>query len=185
MTALEILLAKVLAGVAIIMACTWGFNHYIATVEQRGYDRAVSDGKIALQIEKDRALGVERQLRVQLSKEQRLAAEKEIRHAEELAAAQARLRSGADRLLCPKRREIPGPSPDADRSIAGGTTPDAQGEAIVPDVAAEILGDAATIAGLVRKFGRLEGYFAVCRAVANGEPVPPNPDRDSPLAPAP
>jgi len=172
-SALEVLMAKVLAGVVVVIACTWGFNHYVDSVEQRGYDRAVNEGKIALQAEKDHALSVERQLRAQLSKEQRLAAEKETRHAEELAAAQARLRSGADRLLCPKLGKVSGPGPDAGRPAAGGSAPDVEGEAIVPDVAAEILGDAATAAGLVRKFRRLEGYFATCKAVANGEPVPP------------
>lgn len=173
MSALEVLMAKVLAGVVIVIACVWGFNHYVGVVEQRGYDRAVNEGKIALQAEKDRALGVERQLRAQLSKEQRLAAEKETRHAEELAAAQARLRSGADRLLCPKLGKVPGPGPDAGRPAAGGSASDGEGEAIVPEVAAEILGDGATAAGLVRKFQRLERYFATCRAVANGEPAPP------------
>jgi hypothetical protein len=171
-SALETLMVKVLAAVLLVAAGIWGFNHYIDSVEQRGYDRAVNDGKVALQQEKDRALDAERKLRKQLSDEQRLAREKETRHAEELKAAQDRVRAGTDRLLCPKLRKIPGSSPDTDRPAAGGPAADATGEAIVPEVAAEILADAAAIAGIVRKFDRLEGYFAVCRAVANGEPAP-------------
>jgi hypothetical protein len=179
-SALEVLVAKVLGGVLLILSGVWAFSHYVGVVEQRGYDRAVRDGEIALQLEKDRALVTERKLRKQLSDEQRLAREKETRHAEELKVAQDRVRAGTDRLLCPKSRKIPGPSPGADRPAAGGPATDGGGEAIMPDVAAEILGDGAAIAGIVRKFQRLEGYFAVCRAVANGEPPPAIPGPETP-----
>lgn len=180
MNAFQILLAKVLGGVILICLVVLGWNHHIKVVEKRGYDRAVAEGKIELQKEKDRALAVERDLRAQLSKEQRLAAEKETRHAQDLAAAQARVRSGADRLLCPKSREVRWPGPDADRPAASGPAPDGEGEAIVPDVAAEILGDAAAVAGLVRKFERLGHYFETCRAIANGDTPPLLPSPDTP-----
>lgn len=173
MSALEILTAKILGGVLLILAGVWGVNHYVGVVEQWGYDRAVKDGEVALQNEKDTALARERTLRKQLAAEQRAAAEKETRHEEELKVAQDRVRAGTDRLRCPTSREAPGPGPDTGRPAAGGPAADGEGETIVPDVAAEILGDGAAIAGLVRKFDRIERYFNVCRAVANGDQVPP------------
>lgn len=176
MTAIQILMAKVLGGIILVCLATLGWNHYISKVEQRGYDRAVAEGKIALQQEKDLALAVERDLRKQLANEQRLNFEKETRHAQELADAQRRVRAGTDRLLCPTVRKVPGTSTDPGGPAAGGPAPDEEGDRIVPEVAAEILGDGATIAGIVRKFQRLEKYYAVCKAVANGEAPPPLPD---------
>lgn len=47
----------------------------------------------------------------------------------------------------------------------GGPATEGEGPAIVPDAAADLLGDAAAIAGLVQRYDRVGERFEVCRAV--------------------
>lgn len=56
-------------------------------------------------------------------------------------------------------------APAGDRPAAGGPGADVEGPAIVPDAAADLLGDTAAIAGLVRRYDRVVERFEACRAV--------------------
>lgn len=172
MSALQILLAKVLGAIAIAACAVFWWNHTISTAEQRGYDRAVEDGRKALDVERARADAAEDTLRNRLAEKDRIAKEKEDEHKTQLEDAQRRARAGRDRLYCPAAGPIPATTPATGGQAAGGFVPDERGAPIVPEMAAEILGDAAAGASIVRKYDRLVERFEACRTIANTGQAP-------------
>jgi hypothetical protein len=165
-SALERLLAAVLLLAVLTVGGWLGLERYGAARYQDGYDAAVKAGKEASDGAAVAHLAIESGLRAQLLARDTSALRKEQENAEALEAAQRRVRAGVDSLRCPTASPVQSAAPASDRPIAAGPTPDGQGAELVPDAAAEVLGDGATIAGIVRKFDRLEQRFEKCRAVS-------------------
>lgn len=164
MTTLERFAGAVLLLVALLLGAWFGVRHYGAEKYRAGYDAAVIEGREAREAAAAAALAIESGLRAKLLERDTAALRKEQEYAESLEAAQRRVRAGVDRLRCPAG-PIPGAAPAGGGSAAAGPDADGEGSAIVPEVAAEILGDAADVAGLVRRYERVVERFEACRAV--------------------
>lgn len=170
MSKLETLMLQVGAAVVLAIVLVLGWKYVIGQAEKRGYDRAVQDGQATMLAEAAKAKITEDTLRKMLDDKDKAAQTKENEYAENLKAAQRRARAGTDRLFCPG--QVPTAATRAGGPAASEPAADAGGTPLVPDVAAEILGDAATAAGIVRKFDRLFERFEACRAVANTGQAP-------------
>jgi hypothetical protein len=161
------LLDAILIGLG--LACTaliiWAGATYRDHVYQLGYDAAVAAGEAVFEQATAAARRTESDLRAKLAARDADAFKKEKDHAASLEAAQRRVRAGIDSLRCPAAGPVPGAAAADDRPAAGGPEADGPGPAIVPEVAAEILSDGAAIAGLVRRYGRLEQRFDKCEAL--------------------
>ncbi len=167
MSALDRLVANVLLGVLIVLGAWFGVRHYGAQQHQAGWDAAVAAGKEARDAAALATLAIESGLRARLLEQDTAAFTQERKHADSLEAAQRRVRAGDDRLRCPAG-PVPGAAQAGDRPAADGTAADGEGPAIVPEVAAEVLGDAADVGRLVRRYERVVERFEACRAV-NGK----------------
>jgi len=163
MTALHRLLCTVLAVVLLVIGAWLGVRHYSAARYQAGWDAAVAAGKE--QRDRDAALARETEtaLRAQLHARDTDAHRKEQEYATNLEAAQRRVRAGVDSLRCPAR-PVPAGAEAGDRPAAAGPAVDGEGSAIVPEAAAEILGDAADIGRIMRNYDRVVERFEACRA---------------------
>lgn len=171
MSALERFVIGIAIGVLLI-GVGWIYHRHAVEVardegDRAGYARAVELGNARYEAERDNNLVRERALREQLAARDTAAMKQEQTHAENLAAARRRVLAGTDVLRCPASALSNGAT-TADRPAAGGAAPDGAGAAIVPEVAADILGDAAAAAGIVRKFDRVVERFDECRALNNG-----------------
>ena len=164
MTSLHRLVYSVLAGVLLVIGAWFGVRHYGASQHRAGYEAAIADGKEARDAAALANLAIESGLRARLLAQDAAALRKEQEHADSLQTAQRRMRAGDDRLRCPAGPVPATPAP-GDRPAAGRTAVDGEGPAVVPEVAAEILGDAADVAGLVRRYARVVERFEACRAV--------------------
>lgn len=165
MSALERRTAAVALLVILLLGCAWWVRRYGAERYQAGYDAALAAGKEVRDSAATANLAIESGLRAQLLERDTLALRKEQEYASNLEAAQRRVRAGTDSLRCPAASPIQPAAAAGDRSAAAGPAPDGQGAELVPDAAAALLGDGATIAGIVRKFDRIEQRFEACRAV--------------------
>lgn len=167
MSALGRHLGAVILSLALLLAGGLWLCHYGAEQYQDGYAAAVEDSRA----ERDRAATMSRKtesdLRAQLHAKDAEAFEKEEEYEANLAAAQRRVRAGTDRLRCPVG-QVPAAPATNDRPATGGPGADGAGPNIVPAVAEEILGDAADVARLVRKYERVVERFDACRAVNAG-----------------
>jgi len=163
--ALERLLCAVLAAVLLLIGAWFGLRHYGAEQRQAGWDAAVAAGKEARDAETLANLAIESGLRARLLEQDTTALRKEQEHATNLEAAQRRVRAGIDGLRCPAG-SVPAASTAGDRPAAAGPVPDGDGAQLVPEAAAALLGDGAAIAGIVRKFDRLQQRFEECRTVS-------------------
>jgi hypothetical protein len=164
-SALERLTATVILVLILLLGGAWWIHHYGIDQHRAGYAAAVEAGKEARDSAETVHVAIESGLRAQLLDSDTSALRKEQEHATNLDAAQRRVRAGVDSLRCPAASPVQPATAANDRPAAAGPAPDGQGAELVPDAAAEILGDAATIAGLVRKFDRLEQRFEACQAV--------------------
>jgi hypothetical protein len=164
MSRLENLLVGALLLVGLLAAGWFGLDRYGAARYDAGYTEAIELGKQQLEHETLANRRVEADLRSQLSLQDATAYRKEQDHAASLEAAQRRVRAGTDRLRCPAGTVQPATAA-ADRPAAGGPAPDGEGPEFVPDTAAALLGDAADVAGLVRRYDRLVERFEACRAL--------------------
>lgn len=164
MTALDRLLCSVLATVLLVIGAWFGVRHYGAEQHRAGYAAAVADGRERRDAETLANLAIESGLRARLLEQDTTALRKEQDYATNLEAAQRRVRAGVDSLRCPAW-PVPASPPAGDRPAAAGPLPDGEGAELVPDVAAALLGDGATVAGIVRKFDRLQRRFEECRAL--------------------
>lgn len=156
-----------IAGVVLVGLLGAGALMYRDHVYYQGYDAAVAAGEAELARVTLAARQTELDLRGQLRARDADAFLKEQEHAESLEVAQRRVRAGTDRLRCPA-----GPVPDAaapgDRPAAAGPGADGEGPDVMPETAAALLGDAADIAGIVRRYERVVERFEACRAVNAG-----------------
>lgn len=158
------LLIGVLVAAALSGGAWIGLRHYGATQYQHGYDAAVTAGQAQLAHEAAENLKIETGLRAQLAERDDEAHRKEVEYAENIDAAQRRVRAGTDRLRCPASPVQPAAAPGA-RPVAASAPADGQGPDLVPEVAADLLGIAADVAGLVRRYERIVERFEECRAV--------------------
>jgi hypothetical protein len=164
MSALERLAAGVLLGVLLVVGAWFGVRHYGAQQQQAGWDAAVAAGEEARAAAALASLAIESGLRARLLEQDTAAFTQERKHAESLEDAQRRVRTGIDRLRCPTG-PVPAAAPAGDRPAAARSATDGEGPAIVPEDAAEILGDGADVARLVRRYERVVERFDACRAV--------------------
>lgn len=164
MTALERLLIGVVVAVLLVTGAWLDRRHYGAERYSAGYAAAVDLGK--KQRDRDAYLNqqTEDQLRTLLAAKDADAHRKEQEYASNLEAAQRRVRAGTDRLRCPASPVQPATAA-ADRPAAADASADGQGPDVVPEAAADLLGIAADVAGLVRRYDQVIERFEACRAV--------------------
>jgi hypothetical protein len=161
---LERLLGWVLVFVTLV-CCGWlGLQHYGTEQYEAGRAAAIAAGDKLRQDEAERNRETESDLRARLSAADADAYRKEQEYATNLEAAQRRVRAGVDRLRCPASTLQPAAQAQ-DRPAAGGPVPEPERPGIVPETAADLLGIAADVAGLVRKFDRVTERFEACRRV--------------------
>jgi hypothetical protein len=166
MSRAERILAGVIVLAGLLVLAALGVRWYGAGQHQAGYDAAVADGKAQYDRDVAAARKTESDLRAQLRTQDADALKKKAEYEANLEAAQRRVRAGTDRLLCPG--QIPAAAAPGGRPVAGGPGADGEGPSIVPEVAAEILGDGADIAGLVRRYDRVVQRFEACRTLNAG-----------------
>ncbi len=165
MTALQRLLAAVILLLILVLGLILWAHHYGAERYDAGYAAAVDLGK--KQRDRDAYLNqqTEDELRTLLAAKDADAYRKEQEYASNLADAQRRVRAGTDRLRCPAAGAVQPPAAATDRPIAADTPADGQGPDVVPEAAANLLGIAADVAGLVRRYDQVVERFEACRAV--------------------
>jgi len=163
MTALQRLTSAVMLVLLVAVGSVLWVRHYGAEQYQAGQDAAIAAGKAQYDRDAAAARKTESDLRAQLRAKDADALRQKEEHAKNLANAQRRMRAGADSLRCPAA--VPADAAPDDRPAAGGPDPDPERARIVPEVAADLLGIAADIAGIVRKYDRLEQRFEACRAL--------------------
>lgn len=132
-----------------------------------GRAEAVAAGKERYDAEAAAALVRERTLRAKLSAADAAAQRTEQTYAENLTAAQRRIRAGDDSLRIAVRT-IRANATAPGGPAAAGPAPDGAGDPIVPEVAGDILSLAADTGRVVRKYQRLVERFDECRALNNG-----------------
>jgi hypothetical protein len=162
---LQILLLGVLVVIALGVGAWLEIDEYGADQYQSGYDAAVAAGIKQRDLDAAENRKTESDLRAQLSERDADAHQKEIKYAQDLADAQRRVRAGTDRLRCPAASPVQPAAAPGDRPTAAGPAADGGGPDLVPEAAAEILGDGAAVAGLVSRYERVIERFEKCRAV--------------------
>lgn len=164
MSALDRLLIGCILAVAALLFGVHEVRSYGAVRFAAGQAAAVAAGKVERDREAEANRKTESDLRAQLAAKDADAYQKEQTYAASLDAAQHRMRAGTDSLRCP---ESPVPaSPAADnRPAAAGLIVEPAGPSLMPEAADDLLGVAADVAGLVRRYDRLEQRFEACRAV--------------------
>lgn len=151
---------------ALVAVTTWrGVVYYGGTQYDAGHDAAIAAGKKQHDIDVAAALKTETDLRAQLQAKDEEARESERTYEISLEVAQRRVRDGTDRLRCPAANPVQPAAAAEDRPAAGGSAVDGGGTDLVSEAAADVLGDGATAAGLVRKYDRLTQRFEACRAL--------------------
>jgi hypothetical protein len=169
MTALERLLVGAVLAILIATGVWLGVRHYGSERYDAGYAAAVDAGKKARDSAAAANLAIESGLRAQLLDRDAAALRKEQEYASNLADAQRRVRAGADRLRCPTASAVQPAAAPSDRPAAAGAPADGQGPDVVPEAAADLLGIAADVAGLVRRYDQVVERYEACRAL-NSKP---------------
>ena len=164
MTALDRLVIGAVLLVLLLFGGALTVRSYGAGQYDAGYAAAVKDGEEARDSAAVAALAIESGLRTRLLEQDTDNLRREQEHAASLEAAQRRMRAGDDRLRCPAG-PIPVATAAGDRSAAARPTADGEGLDLVPEAAAEVLGDGADVAGLVRRYARVIERFEKCRVV--------------------
>lgn len=152
------------ALMAILALCS--LQHYRTTCYQLGYDAAVAAGKVAREKETVIAEKKESDLRAQLAAKDAYAFKEKQKHDQALEDAQRRVRTGIDSLHCPAAIPVPAGETPGNRPATGGLEVEPAGPTIVPETAADILGVAGHINGLVQRYERLEQRFDSCQALS-------------------
>ena len=165
MTTIERTLAALIVMAGLLVVGWLGVMHYGGARYNAGYAAAVAEGKAARDAAAEINRIIEADLRTKLHVRDTTAHLKEQEHAQDLAAAQRRVRAGDDRLRCPAG-PVPAGAAPGDRPAAAAPGADGEGSDLVPEVAAEILADGADIARIVRQYDRVVERFEACRAVS-------------------
>ncbi|WP_027864252.1 hypothetical protein [Massilia alkalitolerans] len=164
MNSLERLLVGAVLLVLLLFGGALAVRSYGSAQYRAGYAAAVADGKEARDAAVLANLAIESGLRTRLLEQDTTALRKEQEHATNLEAAQRRMRAGDDRLRCPAG-PVPAAAPAGDRPATGGSQADRTGPSIVPETAADLLGIAADVGGLVRRYERVVERFEACLEV--------------------
>lgn len=164
MSALERLTAAAVLVLILLLGGAWWVHHYGAEQYEAGRTAAIDAGKEQHDRDAADARKTESDLRAQLRGKDADALKKKEEYAANLDDAQRRVRAGTDRLHCPVS-PVPAGATPGDRPASGGSGAGPEGPDIVPETAAEILGDGADVAGLVRRYERVVERFEDCRAV--------------------
>jgi hypothetical protein len=161
---LDRFLTGLVIAAALAVAGWFGLHHYGTERYQAGYNAAVDAGKA--QHDRDDAAyrKLESGQRAKDAARDAEATRKEQEYASNLADAQRRVHAGTDRLRCPANPVQPAATP-GDRPVAGTPATDGAGPDVVPEVAADLLGIASDVAGLVRRYDEVVERFNECRAV--------------------
>lgn len=162
---LDRFLTGLVIAAVLVVAAWFGLHRYGTERYQAGYNAAVDAGKA----QHDRDVAAYRKLesdqRAKDAARDIEATRKEQEYASNLADAQRRVRAGTDRLRCPAVSPVQPAAAAPDRPVAAGAPADGQGPDVVPEAAADLLGIAADVAGLVRRYERVVERFDECRAV--------------------
>jgi len=161
---LDRFLTGLVIAAVLVVAGWFGLHHYGAERYQAGYNAAVDAGKAQHDRDAENNRKIESDLHAKLAERDTEAQQKEQEHAQALADAQRRVRAGTDRLRCPANPVQPAAAP-GDRPASSTPAIDGAGPDLVPEVAAEILGDGAAIASLVSRYAEVVQHFDECRAV--------------------
>ena len=164
MTTIERTLAALIVLAGLLVVAWLGDLHYGGTRYDAGYAAAVAEGKTARDAAAEIHRITEAALRAQLHARDAAAHRKEQEHAQDLAAAQRRVRAGTDRLRCPAG-PVPAGATPSDRPASAEPGAVGEGPDIVPEVAAEILADGADIARIVRQYDQVVERFDACSSV--------------------
>jgi hypothetical protein len=154
--------ALLLAG---LLAAGWfGLDRYGDAQFEAGRAAALAAGEKVREHEAKQNRHIETDLRDQLLARDVAAHRKDQEYATTLEAAQRRVRAGTDRLRCPAGAVQPATAA-TDRPAT--TEPDAYGlgPELMSEAAEALLGDAADVAGLVRRYDRVVERFEACRAL--------------------
>lgn len=140
-------------------------SHNAAEHYREGYAAAVAAGQV--QREHDTAINRETEThwRTLLAARDAEAYRKDKEHAQALADAQRRMRAGTDRLLCPAANPVHEATATSAGPAAAEPGVDGARPAIVPQTAADLLGIAGDVAGLVSRYQQVVDRFEACRAV--------------------
>ena len=168
MTVLDRLMLGCMLAAAALVVGVLGVRHYGAERYAAGQAAAVAAGKEARDSQAVANLAIESGLRTRLLEQDTASLRKEQEYASNLEAAQRRVRSGVDGLRCPAASPVPASAAPGDRPAAAGLAVDGPGPELVPEAAADLLGDGAAVAGLVRRYERVIQRFEACRAVNAG-----------------
>jgi hypothetical protein len=159
------MLVSALVLVGLCVAGWFSLQHYGAERHDAGYATAVAAVKEVRDSAAVANLAIESGLRAQLLDRDTTALRKEQTYASTLADTQRRVRAGTDGLRCPAADPVqPGTAPE-DRPAAASAPADGQGPDVVPETAADLLGIAADVAGLVRRYDQVVERFEACRVV--------------------
>lgn len=155
-------------GLALLLALAgrWALH----SIEQSGYDRAVSERQAAdalhLEAETKRVRKSESDLQDALYNAAIVRQEDKLRHENELASLRAAAIAGTERLRCPAARIHADPTPH-DTTPASGLGDQARSGDIVPGTAADLFRIGASIADGVRRENALIDAYAAARATCN------------------
>lgn len=164
MTTVERTLAALIVLAGLVVLGWLGVMNYGSARYAAGFADAVAAGQEKYNFEVKLARTTEDDLRGQLRAKDDIASIKEKKHAQDLASAQRRILLGVDSLRCPSRA-VSIDTAGEYRPATGGPSPDAGGQGLVPAASADLLGLAGDIAGLVRRYERLEERFDACQAL--------------------
>jgi len=167
-SALDRLLIGCILVVAMLVAGVHALRHYGAERYAAGQAAAIAAGKEARDAQATANLAIESGLRTRLLEQDGAALRKEQEYVSNLEAAQRRVRAGVDSLRCPAASPVPAGATPGDRPAAAGLEVEPAGPSLMPEAAADLLGVAADVAGLVRRYDRLEQRFEACRTVNAG-----------------
>ena len=151
----------ILAG--LLLSAIISLHHYGEKRYEAGYSAAVLAGKEQHDKDAEKYRKLESDTRIHDEKRDAEAQQKEQEYAQNLDAAQHRLRIGVDRLRCPTVSPVQPAAPSSDRSTPSEPSTDGSGPDIVPQVASDILGYGSAIASLVSRYERVAERFEECR----------------------
>jgi hypothetical protein len=165
MNPLDRLFITCFAVAGLLVGAAAAVRHYGAERYEAGQAAAVAAGEKARDSQAAANLAIESGLRTRLLEQDTTALRKEQEYASNLEAAQRRVRAGVDSLRCPAASPVPAGAAAGDRPAAAGIEVVAGGPSLMPEAAADLLGVAGDVAGIVRRYERLEQRFEACRAV--------------------
>ena len=157
------IVSTILAG--LLLSALVSLHHYGEKRYEAGYSAAVLAGKEQHDKDAEKYRKLESDTRINDEKRDAEAQQKEQEYAQNLDAAQHRLRIGVDRLRCPEVSPVQSTTSSSDRSAPTESTTDGSGPDLMPEAAEDILGYGAAIASLVSRYDRIVERYEECRTM--------------------